>query len=52
MAKSKISVAGNDVKDWTTDDSYFSRVFKKFSESKTKADGSEMEEKVLTKEEA
>ena len=45
-------MAGNDVKDWSTDDSYFSRVFKNFAEFKTKADGSEMAEKVLTKDEA
>ena len=43
-------MAGNDVKDWSTDDAYFSRVFKNYAETKSKPDGTDMAEKVLTKE--
>ena len=44
------SQAGVDVQDWAQDDAYFSRVMKSFAEVQTKADGSEMPEKCLTKE--
>lgn len=45
----KPSGVGIDVADWATDNVYFSRIFKKYSTAQTKADGTEMDEKVLSK---
>ena len=45
-------MSGNDVMDWSTDDAYFSKIFKNFAETKSKADGSDMAEKVISKEDA
>ena len=44
------SQAGVDVQDWAQDDAYFSRVMKNYAQTLSKADGSEMPEKCLTKE--
>lgn len=48
--KATPSQAGVDVQDWAQDDAYFSRVMKQFAQTLSKADGSEMPEKCLTKE--
>ena len=51
-AEIQLSGAGSDVTDWAQDDTYFHRIFKKYSTPKMKADGSESNEKIIAKDDS
>ena len=48
----EFSAVGIDVADWANDNKYFNRIFKQYAYAKTKADGTESDEMIITKEDS
>ena len=48
----QFSSGGIDVVDWANDNKYFGRIFGHYAYAKTRADGTESEEKIIPKEDA